>query len=210
MPNVSVNTPTQTETEGDRNFRFSNDAFIRRDENICNQITVEQDRIQCQDKIRFSIASDSKKVELCDTIQDESTRITCQNPFFFSDAINTKSADMCQKIQKNDSYKQDCLTRVALAQVQSATGTSVSPSQCQSITDEVAKESCLDQVTTKLTNAQYVQAQATNSLDQCAKIEDATLKITCEDQIRLRLAKRDKNVDGCKAIQDEKTKQSCI
>lgn len=204
----STGTPQQDETQ--KNAEYYNSALKRNDASLCDMISQENMRTECRDNLLIKKATDRRDLSVCESITSISMRYACANPLLLSEALEKQDASLCQKIEGDDRSQQDCISRITLNQIASASGTNISRSQCEVISDERARASCVDQVVTKLSNTQYIQAQATLSSESCQSIEDRALRSTCLDEIILKKARSTQDIKLCDTIGYQPKKESCI
>lgn len=207
---VVSSTGSAPQNETQKNADYYNSALKRNDGALCDMISQENMRIECHDNLLIKKAADRRDVSLCSNIVTVSMRYACANPLILADALEKKDQSICQKIEGDDRAQKDCISRITLSQVASSTGANISRSQCDVISDERTRSSCMDQVITKLSNTQYIQAQATLNADACKVIEDESLRSTCLDEIALKKARSTQDITLCEAISYQPKKESCI
>lgn len=209
FPAVSSTGATH-KNEAQINSDYYNSALKRNDPSLCDRISQDEMRIECQDNLIIKKATDQKDVSLCAQITTLSMKYSCQNPLIFAAALEKQDQSLCQKIEGNDRSKQDCISRIAINMIASTSGANISRSQCDVISDDRLKASCVDQVVTKLSNAQYIQAQATLDMWACQSIEDAALRSTCLDELILKKARSSQDPALCATISYSSKRESCI
>lgn len=190
-------------------------AEKKKDKELCTAVSDENLQNACKkniDTARLQEAVESQSVtsELCDTLET-SLQSGCRgnlqtrnNAVIFKEATKSRTLESCGNIT-DDSLKNICRDMVFLDQAIRNN----EKNTCQSIINETKKSLCTTQISRKNDADRFTSLVSSGNIADCKTLSDETFQNQCHDQIIINTVRRDKSIDLCESLLNDKIKENC-
>ena len=186
------------------NLFYKKLAYKNNDAVLCEKITDNILKTQCENDIIYTETVKTGALEGCDNISDPKQQQKCKDKIIYSKAYTEGDVAQCEFLS-DSSLKISCVAKVSEKGDEIAFNKAVDnfdSSQCANVSGAKQAE-CYDTV--------YFNTGVTeNDISACTRISDKELKNNCQDTVNRNLAILEEYAGYCAKIIAAESKSSCI